>query len=300
MNDALIFAIAGTIAAGLAIYFATQGPKKGTNPTIPAPIPKPTPTLNWPDRRPIGMVMLASHGDQDKYAPGDRKWYIGGQRQFSKDALMAHGRESVKNLHDINAQGVIVWDGEGQEYWHPVSYIGDPRRMPVEMNEFADEFFALFKEFRTGVTIRPDDFVWPESGPRQMLGSDPLGSMVAKITYARQRWGCSVFYIDSNVDANGRALDYRLFKQLAELFPDCLLIPEHQTPEYYGYTAPYEQSDQHTPTHGENGFMVMNVSDTTWSDAQLAECVKQGNILMGRVWWPAPELDKIKKAYENK
>ena len=48
----------------------------------------------------------------------------------------------------MNAQGMITWDIEGQEYPHATSYIGDPRKVSLlapEMEPMADAYFAKFR-----------------------------------------------------------------------------------------------------------------------------------------------------------
>lgn len=328
MTDYAIFALAGVLAAGLAIYFAAKGPKKKSTPATPVPVTPPTPTLNWPDRRPIGMLMVASAPFVDYTKPeatpynswvrGDRKWRVNGlpQGELTKEALQRTAKVCIERLKDINAQGIIVWDIEGQEFYHPYSYAGDPRTLPVlapEMEALADDFFSMFKQsgIRTGICIRHDDVRIEGGWPKHYVPHDFINCLSDKISYAKSRWGCTLFYVDSNVGQDqpagkensiggGSLINAGVYKEIARLHPDCLIIPEHQNSEYYLYTAPYnDKSFRHLLTPDEKGFQVLNVADG-FEHIDLSESVRQGNILMGRVWYDAPELPKIKKAYQNK
>lgn len=296
MNDTVIFAIFGVLAAGLAIYFAAQGPKKRTNPAIPTPVPKPTPTLNWPDRRPIGMVMVAEW--TEPHLPGNRKWKMGSKHgEASRELLLSFADRCVRYLTEQNAQGIITWNIEGEEYWKPVSYIGDPRMVPPEIEPYIDEYFAKFKGFRTGVCIRPTVL----TGIKHIVPANPFNNLCEKIDYARARWGCTLFYVDSNKDApagmdntdgHGNPLPFEVFRQLAEKYPDCLIIPEHHTPDYYPHAAVWTRG----PVILNNALVVGAVNLTDEVDAFVAA----GNIPLFECWWGNPIHAKIKKAYQNK
>lgn len=295
MNDTAIFAIFGVLAAGLAIYFAAKGPKKRTNHTIPAPVPVPTPALNWPDRRPIGMVMLANYTgstETDNYMSED----------FETTA-----KRAIEVMKDIDAQGCIVWDAEGTRFPRPYTYYGDPKLTPQKVDIYFQTIAA--SGFRTGVCIRPDVIKWDTSWPEHHVASDPYEDMRAKIEYAHNRWGCTLFYVDSNVgvglDAGtkntigaGQLMSADIFARLHKTFPAFLIIPEWHDKSYEPHTALFWHAGW---GNDMRGLSVVNAADTGWSDEWLAGAVRDGHILMGRVFWSgAPELPKIKKAYQNK
>lgn len=276
--------------------------------------------LNWPDRRPIGMVFLASY--PGSYTLGNRNWIFDKPAGFKK-GLLALADVCVKNLKAIDAQGVVIWDIEGQEYPHPLSYFGDPRQLAPEMDSVADEFFAKFTRagLKVGVTLRPDEIIRKENvsawWPFHYSVADHAKNLKLKIAYAKKRWGCTLYYVDSNIFNNnpvgsditmggGHALPQTVFKEVLQAYPDCLLIPEHENNDYYAYTAPYNQWNTHSPELNSvvkqkypTGFQCMTIGDSDWSDAQVQRCVKDGNILMGRVWYQAPELEKIKRAQQQ-
>src|SRR5262249_52022599 len=92
--------------------------------------------INWKDRRPIGAMFLASSGIN--VATNPRRWIMNegktdittaqGKAAF-REALLKLADNSIKVLKDVNAQGMITWDPEGQEFLESC-YYGDPRLTP--------------------------------------------------------------------------------------------------------------------------------------------------------------------------
>lgn len=109
----------------------------------------------WPDRRPIGALFPASNYHASAKNP--RGWFSdpnldvtgpGGQERFRK-ALMDYADSCIAVLKRAGAQGAIVWNIEGEEYPHNISYIGDPRFVKALAPEMAPEAAEFFKRFRT-------------------------------------------------------------------------------------------------------------------------------------------------------
>ncbi len=120
--------------------------------------------------------------------------------------------------------------------------------------------------------------------------------LTRKIRFAHDRWGATLFYIDSTVDADRGTLPAAIFKQLAAGFPDCLLIPEESTPLYFAYTAPFQSFIYHgtagTPAEiyhvypqAFSAVLINNVSPAKLDAAepQLTKQAEHGDILMGQV-----------------
>lgn len=261
--------------------------------------PAPEFQLNWPDRRPIGMIMLASY--QDPWN-GTNNWKLLGQYQFSREALLAHADECIKNMKALNAQGMITWNIEGEKFWHNISYIGDPRLIPAEMDVLADEYFKRFTDagFLTGVCIRPTLLL----GEKQTYTDDISEVLLNKINYAKSRWGCRLFYIDSNVDATGALISGEVLKKIMTKHPDILLCPEWEgeIKEYWQYAAPFKWLYQYrtdvvpaVKAKVKHPFMVLSIGD---HDGDLIQSVSEGNILMFRAWYQSPEQIKVKQAYD--
>ncbi len=194
------------------------------------------PRLSWKDRRPIGTVFVGKGK-----GPGNnpRNWFDrkdldvrtpAGKSELRK-LFMELADRSIQSLKKTNAQGVIVWDPEGSENPHPVTYVGDPRMVKILAPEVEDIYPEFFKKFldaglRTGCCIRPTQVYFDQKkgkwdhgtgshGPeRNPLGDDfgkiwPKGlpwwrfypvveRMCRKIEYARKNWGCTIFYVDTN------------------------------------------------------------------------------------------------------
>ncbi len=194
------------------------------------------PFQNWPDRRPIGKVMIPAsprkvtlanvHGwfDAPKMAIGTPA----GDAEFRK-RLLELADKAVAGLKRARAQGVVVWDIEGR-YSYPDYPYGAPRHVKdiaPEMDKHADAFFQKFRDagLKTGVCIRPSLVFYSERRQRwthgpgyydpkheKLPGVDgvsaaaiaaqrfyPLAErLAAKIAYAKKRWGCTIFYIHDN------------------------------------------------------------------------------------------------------
>lgn len=281
---------------------------------------------NWTDRRPVGELFLSSY-NSNRNNQNPRNWsYFPAKNtnltskegiQELRTWLMQYADRSVGILKDVGAQGMITWDIEGQEYPHNLSYIGDPEllaKLSPEMNALADEYFKKFTNagLRTGVCVRPDSIIILKNnaGIIRVPVKDPAATLIRKIGYARKRWGCTLFYIDSNGEPDGTVMDYRIFKKVHEAFPDVLLAPEHERELYYSCSAPYEElhmgtkplSEQITNIYPE-AFMMLSVAEALPKNSSeenvklLSDIIKQGNILLFRAWFDEQPINgNIKRA----
>jgi hypothetical protein len=317
----------------------------------------------WPDRRPIGMLMLQCDG---RSATNPRGWFkkpdlnisaADGNAEFRK-LVMAYADRAVASMKACDAQGGIVWNIEGEENPHPITYIGDPRMLPVlapEMDEVADVFFKKFKDagLRTGVTIRPSqiyihetkkkwdhgtgshgpqrnplnenyDDIWPKTGGKAMPWFEvfPVAERLCrKIEYAKKRWGCTIFYIDTNgfycqMGEKGEfkwmLLTGDMLRYIKDRHPDVLLIPElskdnltnHLTNWAYG--AQYQELDLKgygTPAEVREvypeAFSVVNIADGPIEEKRglLVNAVKNGDILLTRGWFDDKRNAVVKGIY---
>lgn len=197
--------------------------------------------------------------------------------------MTAFAHSTVTRLQKMGAQGVMMWNMDTQ---HP--YLGAPRMLSFtapELEDAMDDYFRIVREagFRTGVTIRHQQARW--GGNRWSLGvgnanpsADPLldgyhklvpehtpwwmvypvaDRLSKKIAYAKERWGCTIFYYDtSNIikyypteDGQSRATDSpaaHIYRKIREDHPDVLIIPELMGRPYHiaslGHVAPYGQT----------------------------------------------------------
>jgi len=227
--------------------------------------------LDWPDRRPIGRLFLCHpfrrwESNPRGYLPGKGKdndvLTPEGLAEF-RLGLLEYADNAVKILKHMDAQGVIVWDLEGAEYWHPLTYIGNPHQMSFvspEMERLSNEFLKKFTAagLRVGLCIRPTELglgIRPHARFYHRDVPNPVEHLDQKIAYCKKRWGVTIFYFDSNVYPVGDwdpwwsgATDERIrwvmptpiIRELAERHSDVLIIPEHETGAYHLYAAPYK------------------------------------------------------------
>lgn len=290
--------------------------------------------LDWKDRRPIAALFLAR--DNTKWRSNPRGWFDDpnidvfsphGLTEF-RQHLMAYADQSIALMKEMNAQGMIVWDLEGEQFPHPkASYVGDPTqlaRIAPEMDPYSDEFFSKFASqgFRIGVCIRPQKIVFHSDGSFSqqefVLNSRAIfDELDHKISYAISRWNCSLFYVDSNFGLWNLGLyDVTIFKRLQKKYPNVLLIPEHQDRRYFAYSAPYydvwgRQKWPGTRSLAEEhrlfypgAFSVINVMNSTEEEVngirpELVQAVRSGDILMYTGWWRSLEFKVVASIYKE-
>jgi len=286
--------------------------------------------INWNDRRPIGAIFLASSGIN--VATNPRRWIMNeGKIDITTDlgkdvfrtALLKLADNSIKVLKDANAQGMITWDPEGQQFLG-ACYYGDPRLTPVLAPETElkgdrgmnaiDEYFEKFRQagLRVGVCLRPQQITMVGGKPVQGRADSQHAAQVLKdkLAYAKKRWGCTLFYIDSTVVVTGESLNPEVFKTVADAYPDVLLIPENESMRYFAYSAPLNSYMHHKVTSTPVGarmvypkaFSVLLTSDAGYRPEDhdaLLTAVRNGDILLFNGWFFNDGVTKIKKLYEE-
>lgn len=283
--------------------------------------------LNWPDRRPIGRIFLAGMTTPVPpnnprrffaYDPNINVFTTEGLEYFrTKMLTIADGIITTTAYH--NAQGIVVWDIDGQAVG-PI-YYGDPTKIATlapEMEyqgghdaKIVDEFFAKLTEagLRVGVCIRSQILTWNEQGQiwQQVEPVDEqevIDTLDAKISYAKNRWGCTLFYIDS-IANSGKATSQTL-KVLQEAYPDILLIPEQEVALDHAYSAPYKDLwINELPDPGlfelyNRAFsnIVVNTDPTPYYDTLVA-AVSHGDILWNDMLSINYKADIINAIYEE-
>jgi hypothetical protein len=222
--------------------------------------------LKWPDRRPIGRTFIGDWFPAQPWpvllgeAPAGPVVVADAFRR----RVMQSADADVANLKRANAQGMIIWNVEGNKpTW--LQYVGDPHMVEIlcpEMNAIADEYFRKFRDagLRSGVCLRPTVVRKgrdPDSGKPTILQDHDFTRSVVdilgdKIDYAKRRWGCTLFYVDSNllwkVRGSGPKGSEALmcaddWDELCRRYPDVLLLPEHSYMRYYTSSVAYDQMD---------------------------------------------------------
>jgi hypothetical protein len=284
--------------------------------------------LNWKDHRPIGAIFLASSGINVPTNP--RRWILNygqvditnnkGKAAF-REALLKHADKSIEALKKTNAQGMITWDPEGEEFLGAV-YYGDPRLVPTLAPEMEftnngaksaiDEYFEKFRAagLKVGVCIRPQQITMIDGKPVHQAAEDENAVQILRerIAYAKQRWGCTLFYVDSTATVSG-ALNPNVFKAVADAYPDVLLIPENESMRYFAYAAPLNSYMHHKITSTPVGarlvypkaFSVLMApeGDRPGDHDALVTAVRGGDILLFNGWYAGDESAKIRKLYEE-
>jgi len=284
--------------------------------------------LTWNDHRPIGAMFLA--GPQINVASNPRRWIMNfGDIDITNDkgkaafraALLKLADNSVQVLKDIGAQGMITWDPEGEEFLG-ACYYGDPRLVPSlapEMefkNDSAksviDEYFEKFRAagLKVGVCIRPQGIAMVDGKPVHQAADDEHAAQILRerIAYAKQRWGCTLFYVDSTATVSG-SLNPDVFKAVADAYPDVLLIPENESMRYFAYSAPLNSYVHHRVTSTPAGarmvypkaFSVLMAPDGDRPEDHhtLVSAVRRGDILLFNGWYNSDGAKKIKRLYEE-
>ena len=175
-----------------------------------------------------------------------------------------------------------------------------------------DEYFARFRaaELKVGVCIRPQKIAMIDGKPVQQAADDEHAVQILKekIAYAKQRWNCTLFYVDSTATVSG-SLNPDVFKSLADAYPDVLLIPEHESMRYFAYSAPLNSYVHHKVTSTPTGarmvypkaFSVLMAPDGNRPEDHdaLVTAVRTGDILLFNGWYNNEGVKKIKKLYEE-
>lgn len=230
--------------------------------------------LDWPDRRPINRLffrggapteeIIAYYQDPEnnpKPQPGDEK---------KQEGILQGIRRGVAAAKEIDAQGLIIWNIEGGSFPHPTTYIGDPRVVDIFNPDFdavADEAFKMITDagLHAGVCIRPTQIGLKKRKDKpdtvghaftpvlEKYDEEPfVNQLGAKIKYARDRWGCTIFYVDTNFVWRPRGpeekwsagmIQAEVWRKLLERFPDVLIIPEFGYPQYFASVAVYKEYD---------------------------------------------------------
>ena len=293
--------------------------------------------MNWTDRRAIGTVYLASspqggNANQPGGFPTNPRRYFNassvdvttaaGLSAFQQQVLK-EASSIVSNAHQMNAQGVITWDIEGEQYPQATSYVCEPDEIaqvapemekpitipgsPYNGKKLDDVYFGMLKSagLRVGVCIRPQHFAINADGTAAQTYLTSSASILSELTrkakYAHDRWGATLFYVDSTVDNIGSVLPAAVFQQLRSALPDSLFIPEETNPLHYAYTAPFKSfidlgavgTDPSVLSYYPHAFSGILVNDADPGklaalQAQLVRQVRQGDILMAHVdYWQA-------------
>ena len=283
---------------------------------------------SWADRRPIGVLYLTNSGGGVLYPPNPANWTMNGDVTLwdysttaglsaIQAAILSYANLCLANMQKVGAQGIVVWDTQGEQFGG-LTYWGQPSAIPWSVPEFdqvSDEFWNVFKAagMRIGVALRADIADFHSDGSHSEDHYTTIGQaeadLDAKLSYAHDRWGCTLFYVDSNGGIEiggsepGQVYPATIFQYLQQKHPDCLIMPEGHygnggiygsVDNYYLWTAGYgqyrlgdPQKDASDLASVPGSFMAVDISDSglSGSDQTLINFVKAGGVLLFRAWW---------------
>jgi hypothetical protein len=132
----------------------------------------------------------------------------------------------------------------------------------------------------------------------------------AKVAYATERWGATIFYIDSTVYTKGASVNANIFRRLQKRFPRVLFIPEQKLIGTWGVTAPYgdgRNGEFDTPAHVKKVYpeafsVLMAYNGVNFSGpayGRLVQSVREGDILLVQAGWNDPNNAVIARIYRD-
>ena len=316
----------------------------------------------WPDRRPIATWFLGQSpficyvnptcNSTEDWSTNLNGWFTDptvdvttpSGLQAWAERMLGTADTNIQEMKLANAQGVIIWDLEGDKWPQCTTYIGDPRNAenPLLAPEWdtqvtydgktmnvIDAVFKKLKDagFKTGVTIRPDQLDWTE-GPDQGCGGGgdygPLGirpsqvyatddaSRIAllesKISFAYNRWGVTIFYIDSDDWIAGQDII-----KIHHDFPDVLLMPENTTVLEYSVGIPFNYTKFSGAYSGPGIFpyigaiypkaaAALNSSTDKGNELvvhhwELVNAIRHGSLILYDSWFPNGDVKYINNIY---
>jgi hypothetical protein len=310
------------------------------------------PQLNWTDRRAMGTVYLASspaavNGNINQsggYPNNPRRYFNDGKASdfdmttpaglaLFQARILQQAAANVANARRLNAQGIVTWDIEGEQYPQPTSYACSPdqiaalapemesvitdRSSPFAGMKLDDAYFKTMTNagLRVGVCVRPQQFTLKGDGTAQqnyLPDSAIAAELINKIRFAHSRWGATLFYVDSTVEQNGAVLDASILQQVAQSFRDSLIMPEESTPKYYAYTAPFLSFIDNAATgtdpmiryfypHAFSAILVNDAAASTLeaSRVQLTTSVAKGDVIMAHAGYWQANNRTIVQIYQN-
>ena len=299
-------------------------------------------TLHWNDRRVIGTVFLGSSPEGDKtrpagFADNPRRYFsdarvkIHGGLVAFQQRILRQAEDVVANLKRLDAQGAITWDIEGEEYPQDTSYVCAPEQIAhiapemesvVETGPHAgmkldDAYFRIIHDagLRVGVCVRPQRFrLGSDGNARQefLPDSEVAAELILKMRFAHDRWGATLFYLDSTVRSDGSTLPADVIEQAAAAMPDSLLIPEESGLRMSRATAPFQSFLFHGDVgtkpevraiypHAFSANLINDVDPGKLAahHQELVDAVRRGDILMALAGYWQQNNATVVKIYRD-
>jgi hypothetical protein len=227
------------------------------------------------------------------------------------------GEPTDKPSQIVPGSALIPWRGEapsgatyeawttwksrdGNLAWHGQGYIAEGigkqpcKALAREHTSMRDVVFVSDGKKETIFGDKPHVGHWKTL--EHYDAADPAQHMIDMISYAKRRWGSTLYYVDSSVflnrppvcplkqvqasnhkdascpchmlDAYTDVIRGEVWQQVCRAHPDVLLMPENQDSNSYPYSAPFDEGGHHwvrrTPSHVRvqwpGAFTAINIS----------------------------------------
>jgi hypothetical protein len=223
-----------------------------------------------------------------------------GKTQPTAEQYKPFADQLIAFAKTIDAQGVVIWNGEGAGRQAAIGYEGTPANHGAWVKYLSKRLRDA--GLKVGCTLRHTIIGADGKVPCWVEPWDVVGTLIRKADDAKAR-GCGDYvYIDSNSDWWGNPIDVRIIAAVHNARPDVLLIPEHATPDYPAYSMPYRESTE--PRAGKPGgeVIALKFGDDYAAKvsaevlAQLREDRAAGSLFLVR-WYDSPEsrvLEQLK------
>ncbi len=188
----------------------------------------------------------------------------------------------------------------------------------AKISTLSDIFVKLNEPFRLRGFVCSATNIWTNAGQnwpgtQTFINDDDeiLELLRSKISYARNRWGAKIFYVDSTGYGGGSVISFTVFRKLQQEFPDILLFPENEDISYFGASAPYNQVNMGSAdtwsrvkeVYPEAFSLIQAINDVNYADPvmynTMVQSVKNGNILLIDAWYDGPNNKNILKIYRD-
>jgi hypothetical protein len=143
----------------------------------------------------------------------------------------------------------------------------------------------------------------------QQVNIDHYEEMRKKVQYGYQRWGATLYYVDSTLGYYGNLTPGEAFEKLRAEYPMCKIFPEWKGTRHYASTWPWTDTqlgyclppNQTVWTYPNAAGLIRVPPDEqidSWEPA-LTDAVRKGNILLFDGWYPHHANDVVARCYQN-
>jgi hypothetical protein len=161
-----------------------------------------------------------------------------------RQLYLNEARTVAFNCRRMHACAAIVWD-ESCDDLQPWKYIGDPRLQHESFAPVAKEFFDTIRAagVEVGVTLRWEALIRDFTGELvPVYPASPTISLITKAVWAKEHYGCTWAYVDSNTDDHG-VLDVRPLLMLQTKMPGFTWWMEQTAPAQDGVPRGWARDD---------------------------------------------------------